>query len=105
MKFTKGMNESLLWDYLSYNIYDSLNEDKKLVDYTSTRNTLLGKILSKSGKLTKDIEIIVKINGKKVPDCWMTESKEKKKEKMKYIKEKKNKVKNILIDKSLRHIK
>jgi len=70
MKFEKGMSEDLLWEYLHYNIYDGLNEDGKLVDYTSTRKTLWGKMLSKSGKLTKDIEITVKVNGKKVPDCW-----------------------------------
>ena len=60
MKFKKGMNEGLLWEFLRYNIWDYFHN---LVDYSN--QSILNKILSnKEGLLKKDVEIIVKINGK-----------------------------------------
>jgi len=69
MKFIKGMKETLLWEYLLYNIFDSFDN---LVDY-SKLNIIERFLLLKSGVLTEDVEIIVKINGKKVKDCWRKE--------------------------------
>lgn len=66
MKFEKGMKEDLLWEYLRYNIFDNFDG---LVDYNNM--TWVEKYLTfYSGKLKQDVEIIVKINGKVVPDCW-----------------------------------
>jgi len=68
MKFKKGMNEGLLWEFLEYNIWDYFhNLDGKFIDYSN--QSILNKILSnKEGLLKKDVEIIVKINGKVQPD-------------------------------------
>jgi hypothetical protein len=69
MKFKKGMSEGLLWEFLEYNIWDYFdNQDGSFVDYSD--QTSLDKLLSRYGKIKKDVEIIVKINGKIMPDCW-----------------------------------
>jgi hypothetical protein len=71
MKFEKGMNEDLLWEFLHYNIFDYFdNQDGVLIDYS--KQTWLDKlrIRIKGGKLKKDVEIIIKIEGKEMPDCW-----------------------------------
>jgi len=69
MKFKKGMNESVLWEFLHFNIFDYFdNRDKSLVDYS--KQNIIDKLKFKDGKLKKDIEIIIKINGKVQPDCW-----------------------------------
>ena len=69
MKFEKGMKEDLLWDYLHYNIFDDFND---LVDY-SHLNFRDKWLKFYSGTLKQDVEIIVKINGKVMPDCWEEE--------------------------------
>ncbi len=52
MKFEKGMKAKELWEYLHYHILDECTGVEK------------GKIL------IKNVEIILKIDGKKVKDCW-----------------------------------
>ena len=66
MKFKKGDSEKWLWEYLYYNIYDSL---EGLVDYSD--QTIIDKLLSRPGKLKKNVEIIIKINGKVIDNnAW-----------------------------------
>ena len=61
MKFDKGDSEKWLWEFLHYNIYDSL---EGLVDYSN--QTLIDKLLVRPGKLNSNVEIIIKINGKPI---------------------------------------
>jgi len=69
MKFEKGTREDLLWEFLHFNIYDDFNnQDGSFVDYSD--QTLLDKLLSRPGKIKKDVEIIIKINGRVMPNCW-----------------------------------
>ena len=73
MKIEKGINEDTLWEFLHYNILDYFdNQDDSFIDYKS--QTFWQKLLLKGGKLKKDVEIIVKINGKEMPDCWKNEN-------------------------------
>jgi hypothetical protein len=72
MKFEKGMSEDLLWEFLHYNVFDYFdNQDGLLVDYSG--QTWWDKFRVKYGKLKKDVEIIIKIEGKEMPDCWENE--------------------------------
>ena len=66
MKFEKGMSEKLLWEYSHYHIFDYL---ENLVTYKHLN--WMKKFLGYSGKLTKDVEIIIKINGEVIDnDAW-----------------------------------
>jgi hypothetical protein len=65
MKFIKGMNEHLLWEFLHFNIFDYFNNG---VDYSY--QNIMDKILFRGGKLKHNIEIIIKIDGKVQEDCW-----------------------------------
>jgi hypothetical protein len=66
MKFEKGTKESILWEYLHYNIFDDLDN---IVD--NSKRTWIEKLLMLDGILKEDVEIIVKINGKVQSDCWI----------------------------------
>jgi hypothetical protein len=65
MKFEKGTKESILWEYMHYNIFDDLDS---IVDYSNHR--WLDRLMFCDGVLKEDVEIIVKIKGKVQPDCW-----------------------------------
>lgn len=68
MKFKKGMDENVLWDFLYFNIFDYFdNLDGKFIDY-SNKSKLRQIFSNEGGLLKKDVEIIVKINGKVQPD-------------------------------------
>lgn len=68
MKFIKGDNEDLLWEFFRYNITDCF-EGMDLVDYS--KQNFFEKFFSKGGTLKKDIEITIKINGEKADiNAW-----------------------------------
>lgn len=60
MIFEKGDNEGLVWEYFRFNITDCLPED--LVNYSN--QSILDKILSRSGVITHKIEVIIKVDDK-----------------------------------------
>jgi hypothetical protein len=60
MKFEKGDDEQWLWEFLHSNIYDYFNTED-IISYDTFFNRF---ILRKSQCLKKDIEIIIKIDGK-----------------------------------------
>jgi hypothetical protein len=73
MKFEKGMSEKLLWEYLHFNIFDYLEDD--LVTYKHL-NWFKRHMSLSPGKLTKDVEIIIKIDGKVIDnDAWEKKTK------------------------------
>lgn len=69
MKFEKGMKAETLWEFLHFNIFDYFDG---LTDYAHNK-TKLARFLMKDGRLKKEVEIIIKIEGKIQPDCWEKE--------------------------------